>query len=506
MSFKQINNIKKANNLVYALKGNLDNWKFQSLLFSLLFLRKQEKQEWEKLVKAAKEDNLNISIAQYINNLFDSLNYQWINKYIDFDNTFEFVKEEKQKHILVELIKGINEFELSEDADDFGQLYNALIFNFATTAGKQGGEFFTPECLSKLIRSLVTIKKGSVYDPTCGSGSLLTAFKDGDFELYGQELNFNSYCLARMNLLCHGFDGTNIKMGDTIQEDQFKDKKFDIVVANPPFSLKNNPKDPIYKTDDRFKDWIIPNKLDLVFVAHCLSKLNDNGKCLMLCFPGALYRGGKEAKFREQLLERAHIEAIIRLPMNLFFATSISPILLILSKKPAKGILFLDACDEYKQKPKQNLIEPEHIEKIKKIYFGFLEKGEEFLIDDKDAEECAAHVYYDDPDFDVCLMPEKHIKKEEEEQETQEERLLEDSKVIFYSLDKMYMGKELLEVMVSKFRELLECEKDYLKAMKEIDWIFKKYKVKEYREKEKQEEKREIMNKIFEGIDKIKAC
>lgn len=189
----------------------------------------------------------------------------------------------------------------------------------------------------------------------------------------------------------------------------------------------------------------------------------------MLCFPGALYRGGKEAKFREQLLERAHIEAIIRLPMNLFFATSISPILLILSKKPAKGILFLDACDEYKQKPKQNLIEPEHIEKIKKIYFGFLEKGEEFLIDDKDAEECAAHVYYDDPDFDVCLMPEKHIKKEEEEQETQEERLLEDSKVIFYSLDKMYMGKELLEVMVSKFRELLECEKDYLKAMKEID-------------------------------------
>lgn len=501
MSFKQINNIKKANNLVYELKGNLDNWKFQGLLFSLLFLRKQEKQEWEKLVKAVKEDNLNISITQYINNLFDSLNYQWINRYIDFDNTFEFIKEEKQKHILVELIKGINKFELSEDSDDFGQLYSALIFNFATTAGKQGGEFFTPQCLSQLIRSLIDIKKGSVYDPTCGSGSLLTAFKDGDFELYGQELNFNSYCLARMNLLCHGFDGTNIKMGDTIHEDQFKDSKFDIIVANPPFSLKNDPNKPIYKTDERFKDWIIPSKLDLVFVAHCLSKLKDNGKCLMLCFTGAIYREGKEAQFRKQLLDRGNIEAVILLPENLFFSTTIAPVLLILSKAPKKGVLFIDATKEYSKKTKQHLLEPEHIEKIKKTYFDYLHSESNF----KEIIDFAKYV--SNENIEPGLHPQKYIEYTETEKRiTKEEVIWSRSYCVCAALLRLCQEKKLIGIIHNEYKEdLLQSEKDYLKFMEESKWIFEKYQIEEMM-KVRGEEREKLKIKVLEGIDKIKAC
>ena len=307
--------------------------------------------------------------------------------------------EEKSKR-LARIISGVSKMNFgdfsSHSIDLFGDAYEFLISNYAANAGKSGGEFFTPQYVSKLLAKIaLTGLEGEsllhIYDPACGSGSLLLqvkkqveakikAGKQGQQKCVfaGQEINRTTYNLARANMYLHNVNYTkfDIRCGDTLTNPQLKDtQRFEVIVSNPPYSIPWVGSDNvILKEDPRFKDAGVlapKSKADLAFVLHAVYHLAASGRAAIVCFPGILYRAGAEQKIRQYLIEQNLVETVIALPPNLFFGTSIAVNIMVLSKhKSAPQVQFIDASgtDFFKKEPNNNVFTEAHIDKIYELF------------------------------------------------------------------------------------------------------------------------------------------
>ncbi len=316
--------------------------------------------------------------------------------FADFDTTSNrlgnTVKDKNTR--LAAVLKGVAELNFGDfggsdfethQIDLFGDAYEFLISNYAANAGKSGGEFFTPQHVSKLIAQLAMHKQTNVnkiYDPACGSGSLLLqAKKHFDQHLiqdgfWGQELNHTTYNLARMNMFLHNvnYDKFNIALGDTLMDPHFgDDKPFDAIVSNPPYSVKwIGSDDPTLINDDRFAPAGVlapKSKADFAFVLHALSYLSSKGRAAIVCFPGIFYRGGAEQKIRQYLVDNNHVETVISLAPNLFYGTTIAVTILVLSKHKADTTTqFIDASALFKKETNNNTLLDEHIDQIMAVF------------------------------------------------------------------------------------------------------------------------------------------
>jgi type I restriction enzyme M protein len=290
---------------------------------------------------------------------------------------------------LAAVLKGVagldfGDFEGSH-IDLFGDAYEFLISNYAANAGKSGGEFFTPQHVSKLIAQLAMHKQTSVnkiYDPACGSGSLLLQSKkhfdahiieDGFF---GQEINHTTYNLARMNMFLHNinYDKFNIQLGNTLTNPYFiDDKPFDAIVSNPPYSVNwDGSDDPTLINDWRYAPAGVlapKSKADFAFVLHTLSYLSSKGRAAIVCFPGIFYRGGAEKKIRQYLIDNNFIETVISLAPNLFFGTTIAVNIMVLSKHKTDTMTqFIDASELFKKETNNNVLTNKHVEEIMQVF------------------------------------------------------------------------------------------------------------------------------------------
>jgi len=311
----------------------------------------------------------------------------------DFIGLFEDVdltssklgKTENDKNaLIVEIFKSLSKIDFdikNPKSDILGDAYEYLIRQFAAGAGKKSGEFYTPAEVSKILAQIVTLNRDrikSVYDPTCGSGSLLIRTKDYAkiSHFYGQELNRTTYNLARMNMLLHGihYRDFTIRQGDTLTDDKFPDLKSEAIVANPPFSAKWKGKDdPTLANDERFIPYgaLAPkNSADYAFVAHMLHHLSEDGVMAIVLPHGVLFRGGAEAKIRKAIIEKFnYLDAVIGLAPNLFYGTSIPACILVFKKcRENNDILFIDASKLYEKGKNQNYLKDEHIQKIIATY------------------------------------------------------------------------------------------------------------------------------------------
>lgn len=293
--------------------------------------------------------------------------------------------ENKKNDVIVEVLTLLNgiDFRLEDTKSDLlGDAYEYLIGEFAAGAGKKGGEFYTPSQVSRLLSQIVTEGKKrikSVFDPTCGSGSLLLRVKDyADVaNYYGQELNPTTYNLARMNMILHGvhFDNFVIRQGDTLTEDMHPDLQAEVIVANPPFSADwKGDTDPQLAHDERFSQYgrLAPKSAaDYAFVTHMLYHLADNGTMAIVLPHGALFRSGAEGHIRKYIIEKQnYLDAVIGLPSNLFYGTSIPATILVFKKcrKDDEDILFIDASKEFEKGKNQNRLTNENITKIFDAY------------------------------------------------------------------------------------------------------------------------------------------
>ncbi|WP_394265092.1 type I restriction-modification system subunit M [Bergeyella zoohelcum] len=309
--------------------------------------------------------------------------------FADFDTTSNRLGNtvaDKNKR-LAAVIKGVEALDFGNfeenQIDLFGDAYEFLISNYAANAGKSGGEFFTPQSVSKLISQLAMHKQTSVnkiYDPACGSGSLLLqAKKHFDAHLiedgfFGQEINHTTYNLARMNMFLHNinYDKFDISLGDTLLKPMYGDQKpFDAIVSNPPYSVNwIGSDDPTLINDDRFAPAGVlapKSKADFAFVLHALHYLSAKGRAAIVCFPGIFYRGGAEQKIRKYLVDNNFVETVIALAPNLFYGTSIAVNILVLSKsKTDTQTQFINANGEhfFKKETNNNILTDEHITKI----------------------------------------------------------------------------------------------------------------------------------------------
>ena len=272
---------------------------------------------------------------------------------------------------------GLNE---ADDIDILGDAYEYMIGQFAAGAGKKAGEFYTPQEVSEILSEIVVTGKTrlkSVYDPTCGSGSLLlrTARGGNADTIYGQEKNPTTFNLCRMNMLLHGikYKDFEIHNGDTLENDELGEHQFDAVVANPPFSAEWTAAEK-FNNDDRFsKAGVLApkSKADYAFILHMLYHLNDGGTMACVAPHGVLFRGAAEGKIRRFLIEKKNfIDAIIGLPANIFYGTSIPTCILVMKKcrQSDDNILFIDASKEFEKVKTQNKLRPEHIQKIIETY------------------------------------------------------------------------------------------------------------------------------------------
>lgn len=313
--------------------------------------------------------------------------------FADFDTTSNRLGntvEEKNRR-LAAVIKGVESLDFGHFEDNeidlFGDAYEFLISNYAANAGKSGGEFFTPQNVSNLIARLATYGKTTVnkiYDPACGSGSLLLQAKKlfGEYfseeGFFGQEINHTTYNLARMNMFLHNINYVkfDIALGDTLLHPQYGEQKpFDAIVSNPPYSVNwVGSDDPTLINDDRFAPAGVlapKSKADFAFVLHSLNYLSARGRAAIICFPGIFYRGGAEQKIRKYLVDNNFVESVISLPPNLFYGTSIAVNILVLSKhKTEPKTQFIDASSEdfFKKETNNNVLLPEHIDRILEIF------------------------------------------------------------------------------------------------------------------------------------------
>lgn len=351
---------------------------------------------------ATTNDSLNTDLAAIFTAIEGSANgYQSEQDikglFADFDTTSNrlgnTVKDKNTR--LAAVLKGVAGLDFGQDSngfhgsqiDLFGDAYEFLISNYAANAGKSGGEFFTPQHVSKLIAQLAMHKQSSVnkiYDPACGSGSLLLqAKKHFDNHLiedgfWGQEINHTTYNLARMNMFLHNinYDKFNVQLGNTLLDPHFGgDKPFDAIVSNPPYSVKwIGADDPTLINDDRFAPAGVlapKSKADFAFVLHALSYLSGKGRAAIVCFPGIFYRGGAEKKIRQYLVDNNYVETVIALAPNLFYGTTIAVNILVLSKhKTDTTTQFIDASGEdyFKKETNNNILTDEHIQQIMAVF------------------------------------------------------------------------------------------------------------------------------------------
>ncbi|NCB67427.1 MAG: type I restriction-modification system subunit M [Bacteroidia bacterium] len=310
----------------------------------------------------------------------------------DFDNLFEDLDltstklgrtESAKNELISKVLYHLDniDFKLEDTkADVLGDAYEYLIGQFASGAGKKAGEFYTPQEVSMILAKIVTTGKTKIksgYDPTCGSASLLLRLaKETEVsEFYGQEMNRTTYNLARMNMILHGvhYRQFNIRQEDTLEHPQHLDKRFEAVVANPPFSAQWSA-NPLFTTDDRFSQYgkLAPSsKADFAFVQHMIYQLADNGTMAVVLPHGALFRGGAELQIRRYLIEdRNYLDAVIGLPANIFYGTSIPTCILVFKKcrETPEDVLFIDASQYFEKVKTQNVLRDEDIDRIVNTY------------------------------------------------------------------------------------------------------------------------------------------
>lgn len=346
--------------------------------------------------RASKDENLNETLEKIFNAIESSA--QGTDSEDDFKGLFDDIDVNsnklgatvaKRNEKLEKLLDGIGDMKLGDYKDNtidaFGDAYEFLMGMYASNAGKSGGEYFTPQEVSELLTRLTVVGKtqvNKVYDPACGSGSLLLKFakilgKENVRQgFYGQEINLTTYNLCRINMFLHDidFDKFNIACEDTLISPQhWDDEPFEAIVSNPPYSTKWAGDDnPLLINDTRFSPAGVlapKSKADLAFVMHSLSWLSTNGTAAIVCFPGIFYRGGAEQKIRKYLVDNNFIDCIIQLPDNLFFGTSIATCIMVLKKsKNENSTLFIDATAECKKVTNNNKLRDKNIKNILKMF------------------------------------------------------------------------------------------------------------------------------------------
>ena len=346
--------------------------------------------------RAAGDENLNETLERIFKNIESSA--QGTPSEVNFKGLFDDIDPNsnklggtvlKRNERLVKLMNGVSDMKLGDYRDNsidaFGDAYEFLMGMYASNAGKSGGEYYTPQEVSELLTHLALVGKtevNKVYDPACGSGSLLLKFakilgKENVRQgFYGQEINITTYNLCRINMFLHDidFDKFDIAHGDTLTDPQhWDDEPFEAIVSNPPYSIKwDGDANPLIINDPRFSPAGVlapKSKADLAFIMHSLSWLSTNGTAAIVCFPGVLYRGGAEQKIRKYLVDNNYVDAIIQLPDNLFFGTSIATCILVLKKsKSENNTLFIDASKECVKVTNSNKLTDANIQSILKAY------------------------------------------------------------------------------------------------------------------------------------------
>ncbi|WP_431463182.1 type I restriction-modification system subunit M [Lactobacillus crispatus] len=358
---------------------------------------------WKSIVNEVNNSTIKPDTFQRMLDSFDTNLKLNTNSKSDFSNIFADMNLNNSRlggtttaraKALTEIVNLVDQIEYKDEngKDILGRIYEYLIKEFASNSGKKAGEFYTPHEVSKLLAKLATVSfdqngiKPSVYDFTCGSGSLLLTVKDEiknykRILYYGQELNTTTYNLARMNLMMHNVPYNRMKLrnADTLEEDWPSETdaqgiehplNFDVVIANPPYSQRWDNNDRKLK-DPRFKDYgLAPKtKADYAFLLHGLYHLDQNGTMAIVLPHGVLFRGAKEGKIRETLLKKNQIDAIIGMPAGLFYSTGIPTVILVLKKnKTNKDILFIDASKGFEKGKNQNILRDEDIDKIIETY------------------------------------------------------------------------------------------------------------------------------------------
>jgi len=347
---------------------------------------------------APRDENLNETLEKVFNHIEDSARggdaeNDFAGLFDDFDvNSNKLgptVARRNEK--LVKLLNGVAEMKLGDykdhHIDAFGDAYEYLMTMYASSAGKSGGEFFTPADVSELLTRLGTVGKtevNKVYDPACGSGSLLLKAetvlgREGvRIGYFGQEINITTYNLCRINMFLHdvGFDRFSIACDDTLTNPQhWDDEPFELIVSNPPYSIHwAGDDDATLINDPRYSPAGVlapKSKADMAFIMHSLSWLAPNGTAAIVCFPGIMYRGGAEKKIRKYLVDNNFIDCVIQLPPNLFFGTSIATCILVMKRGKADNqTLFIDASKEFVKVTNNNRLTPENIRRIVAEYAG----------------------------------------------------------------------------------------------------------------------------------------
>lgn len=356
--------------------------------------------------RAREDENLNETLKNVFKNIEGSSigreserNFKGLFDDFDVNSNKLGSTVQKRNEKLIKLLDGIANMNLGNykenDIDAFGDAYEFLMSMYASNAGKSGGEYFTPQDVSELLAKIAINGRkrvNKIYDMCCGSGSLLLkvakvlADNEGNEKYkysdvvekgyFGQEINITTYNLCRINMFLHDvpYNKFDIKCEDTLINPMHRDDEpFDVIVSNPPYSIKWVGDDnPLLIQDDRFSPVGVlapKSKADLEFIVHAVSSLSEDGVAAIVCFPGIMYRGGAEQKIREYLIERNYIDTIIQLPSNLFFGTSIATCIMVLKKsKKDTNVLFIDASKEFVKETNNNKLSQENIENIMKVY------------------------------------------------------------------------------------------------------------------------------------------
>jgi type I restriction enzyme M protein len=387
--------------------------------------------------KAEKNDKLNETLEKVFSDIESSAsgspseaNFKGLFEDIDLNSNKLGATVPKRNALIVRLMNGVAEMKLGKyqnnTIDAFGDAYEFLMSMYASNAGKSGGEFFTPQEVSELLAKLTLVGKtqvNKVYDPACGSGSLLLQYakilgKDNVRQgFYGQEINLTTYNLCRINMFLHdiNYDKFNIAREDTLIAPQhWNEVPFDAIVSNPPYSIKwIGDDDPTLINDQRFSPAGVlapKSKADLAFVMHCLSWLSTDGVAAIVCFPGIMYRGGAERKIRKYLIDNNKVDCVIQMPGNLFFGTSIVTCLLVLkNSKKDNSVLFIDASDQFVKVTNNNKLSSENISNILGVFSDRKEeiKNVSRLVSNKEIGEAQ----------DYNLSVSTYVKKEEKKEE-----------------------------------------------------------------------------------------
>ncbi|MDR0837401.1 MAG: type I restriction-modification system subunit M [Propionibacteriaceae bacterium] len=342
--------------------------------------------------RARGDENLNETLERVFNNIEASAvgadsesNLKGLFDDLDVNSSKLGPTVAKRNEKLTRLLEAIGDLGLGDlqdsTIDTFGDAYEYLMTMYASSAGKSGGEFYTPQEVSELLARIATVGKASVnkvYDPACGSGSLLLKFakllgkQNVRQGFFGQEINLTTYNLARINMFLHdiNFADFDIAHGDTLTDPQHWDEEpFEAIVSNPPYSIHWDGADnPLLIDDERFSPAGVlapKSKADLAFVMHCLSWLATNGTAAIVSFPGVMYRGGAEEKIRKYLVDNNFVDAVIQLPPDLFFGTTIATCILVLKKsKSDASVLFIDASAEFARQGNKNKLTDDNVSRV----------------------------------------------------------------------------------------------------------------------------------------------